>query len=351
MRVLTNLPQRDLRLVSETARSIEASGYDGVATQENKHEPFMALAVAAVATEKLQLATSVAIAFPRSPMVTASTAWDLQLASRGRFVLGIGPQVRAHNEKRFSVPWTAPVPRLREYIKAMRTIWHSWETGERLRFEGEHYRFTLMTPNFVPETRHLPPVPITIAAVGPLSLALAGEAADGVRLHGFCTRKYYETAVLPRLAAGWARTGRTRETFEISGGGFIATGPTEAEVQKRVDWVRARVAFYGSTPAYWPVFEAHDLGELGRKLNVMSKQGQWEAMTREISDDVVRLFAAVGTHAEIAKAIAERFAGGDAVSVGQVDEAIGDLPPDVIQDIQRIASPFQGFDQRWKAAA
>lgn len=347
MRIMTTLPQRDLRLVADAARSAEAQGYDGVVTLENRHEPFMALGVAAVATERLQLATGVAIAFPRSPMVTASTAWDLQLASRGRFTLGIGPQVRAHNENRFSVKWSPPAPRLREYVKAMRAIWRCWETGEKLKFEGEHYRFTLMTPNFVPPSLHLPMVPVQLAAVGPHTLRLAGEVADGVRLHAFCTRNYLERTVMPKLAEGWAKSGRKRENFEIHGGGFVATGATEEDVAKKVDWVRMRVGFYGSTPAYWPVLEAHGLGDLGRKLNAMSKQGQWAAMTREISDDVVRLFAAVGTHREIAQAIRTRFAGSDSVSASATSEEGADLPPDVIQDIQRIRTDFAGYAAGW----
>jgi probable F420-dependent oxidoreductase len=347
MRITTTLPQDDLRKVTAAAKAAEAAGFDGLVTLENKHEPFLALGVAAVATERVSLGTGVAIAFPRSPMVTANTSWDLQVASRGRFVLGIGPQIRPHNEKRFSVPWSPPVPRLREYIKALRAIWRSWETGEKLAFEGEHYRFTLMTPNFVPQSMHLPPVPVTLAAVGPLSLKLAGEAADGVRLHAFCTRRYYETAVLPRLAEGWAKSGRKRETFEVAGGGFIATGADEKAVAAQVEWVRMRVAFYGSTPAYWPVLEAHDFGDLGRKLNALSKQGKWDEMTRSISDDVVRLFAAVGTHAEIAGAIGERFAGGDAVSASASTERPADLPPDLLQDIQRIRTPFTGFATSW----
>ncbi|MGE3652395.1 MAG: TIGR03617 family F420-dependent LLM class oxidoreductase [Reyranellaceae bacterium] len=344
---MTTLPQRDLRLVPDAARAAEAQGYDGVVTLENRHEPFMALGVAAVATETLQLATGVAIAFPRSPMVTASTAWDLQLASRGRFVLGIGPQVRAHNENRFSVKWSPPAPRLREYVKAMRAIWRCWEKGEKLKFEGEHYRFTLMTPNFTPESMGLPMVPVELAAVGPHTLRLAGEVADGVRLHAFCTRTYLEQTVMPKLTEGWAKSGRTRENFEIHGGGFIATGATEEDVAKKVDWVRMRVGFYGSTPAYWPVLEAHGLGDLGRKLNAMSKQGQWAEMTREISDDVVRLFAAVGTHREIANAIAERFAGSDSVSASATSEEGADLPPDVIQDIKRIRTDFTGYGAAW----
>lgn len=342
MRVLTALPQDDLRQVPEAARAAEAAGYDGLLTMENKHDPFLPHALAAVATERVELGTSVAIAFPRSPMVTANVCWDLQIASRGRFVLGIGPQIRPHNERRFSVPWTPPVPRMREYVQALRAIWTCWEKGERLRFEGKHYTFTLMTPHFVPPSQSMKMVPITLAAVGPHSLRLAGEVADGVRLHSFCTRRYLEEAVVPLLHDGFAKSGRNRTHFEITGGGFIATGPDDAAVTKMFEWVRQRIAFYGSTPGYWPVLEMHGLGDLGRELNAMSKQGRWEEMTRRIPDDVVHLFAAVGTHSELPRAIERRFGGiSDAVNVGS------GVPGDVLQDVKRIAVPFQRYQTPW----
>src|SRR5580700_5796009 len=179
MRVLTTLPQDDLRKTAAAAQAAEAAGYDGALTMENKNDPFLAHAIAAVCTERMQLGTSVAIAFPRSPMVVANTSWDLQIASRGRFVLGIGPQIRPHNERRFSVKWTAPAPRLREYVQSLRAIWTAWETGERLHYEGKHYHFTLMPPYFIPVSQHMKMVPVTLAAVGPHSLRLAGEVADG----------------------------------------------------------------------------------------------------------------------------------------------------------------------------
>lgn len=181
MQIHTTLVQSDLRKVTAEIQRIEAAGYDGVMTQENRHDPFLPLAVAAVASERLQLGTGVAISFPRSPMIMANLCWDLQLASRGRFVLGIGTQVKGHNERRFSVPWTAPAPRMKEYVQSLRSIWHSWKTGEALAFEGEHYNFTLMTPNFTPEPMAYAPPPVTIAAVGPAMLRVAGEVADGVR--------------------------------------------------------------------------------------------------------------------------------------------------------------------------
>ncbi len=340
MRVMTALPQDDLRLVPEAARSAEAAGYDTLLTMENKHDPFLAHALAALATERVQLATSVAIAFPRSPMVVANAGWDLQIASRGRFVLGLGPQIRPHNERRFSVPWSPPAPRLREYVQALRAIWTSWQTGERLRFEGKHYTFTLMPPYFVPPSRNMEMVPVTLAAVGPHALRLAGEVADGVRLHGFCTRRYLEREVMPRLAEGFARSGRDRAAFEVAGGGFVATGCDAAEVSRMIEVARGRIAFYGSTPGYWPVLEMHGLGDLGRKLNAMSKEGKWAEMSREVSDEVVHLFAAIGTHAEIAGAIERRFGGvADAISLAGNPA----MPPDVLAQIRRIPAPFEGF--------
>ncbi|MBI3826607.1 MAG: TIGR03617 family F420-dependent LLM class oxidoreductase [Candidatus Rokubacteria bacterium] len=348
MRLVTTLPQDDLAQVPAVARGAEAAGYDGVVTSENRNDPFLALGVAAVNTTRLTLCTGIAIAFARSPMVVASMSWDLQTASRGRFVLGLGSQVRAHNENRFSVPWSPPAPRLREYVEALRAIWRCWEKGEKLDHRGPHYKFTLMTPNFTPTSTHQPMVPVTIAAVGPGMLRVAGEVCDGVRLHGFCTRKYMEDVVLRELRAGMMKSGRSRERFEISGGGFVATGADEAAVAAMVEWVRYRVAFYASTPAYWPVLEVHGLGELGRKLNVMSKAGQWDTMAREISDDVVRLFAAVGTHEDLAREIERRFGGiSDTVGLSGGYGTRQDAPPDLVQDIRRIPSAFTGYATEW----
>jgi probable F420-dependent oxidoreductase len=348
VRILTTLPQDDLAEVPAAARAAEAAGYDGLVTSENRNDPFLALGVAAVSTARIGLSTGVAIAFSRSPMPVANASWDLQVASRGRFVLGLGSQVRAHNENRFSVPWSAPAPRMREYVEALRAIWRCWEKGEKLAYRGQHYTFTLMTPNFTPRSAGQPMVPVTIAAVGPAMLRLAGELADGVRLHAFCTRRYLDQVVLREVGAGMARSGRTRERFEISGGGFVATGPDEESVAKMVEWVRYRVAFYASTPAYWPVLEVHGLQELGAKLNRMSKSGQWDSMAAEIPDDVVRLFAAVGTHRDLAREIERRFGG--AADAGALSGGYGvrqDIPPDLIQDIRRIPSPFTEFATRW----
>ncbi len=348
MKVHDILPQADLRRTAVSAKASEMAGYDTLLTVENKHDPFLAHAIAAVSTDRIELGTNVAISFPRSPMVMANVCWDLQNASRGRFVLGIGPQVRPHNERRFSVPWTAPAPRMREYVMALRAIWTCWEKGEKLDFRGRYYTFTLMPPYFVPPSIGQRMVPVTLAAVGEHSLRLAGEVGDGVRLHPFCTRRYMEEAIFPRLHEGMARSGRPREHFEITGGGFIATGKDAAAVARQFEWVRGRIGFYGTTPSYWPVFEMHRLGDLGRELNQMSKQGKWAELASRVSDDVVHLFTAVGTHKEIAARIETRFGGlSDAISLRGDPTDMSHIPSDLIQDIRRIPTPFQGYKTTW----
>src|SRR3954470_16712487 len=204
MRIFTTLPQEDLRKVGPAAQKIEADGYTGVSTQENRHDPFLALAVAGVATNKIELHTGVAISFPRSPMVAANVGWDLAASTGGRFTLGLGSQGRAHNEGRFSVPWSPPAPRMREYVQAVRAIWAAWKGDGKLNYEGKHYRFTLMTPNFTPEAYDGPLPRLGVAAVGPVMLKVAAEESDDVKLHSFCTRKYLEQNIMPILKAGLA---------------------------------------------------------------------------------------------------------------------------------------------------
>ncbi len=348
MRVLTVLPQHNLQDVPAEAAAIEAAGYDGAVTMENKYEPFLPLAVAATATKRIELSTGIAIAFARSPMVVAETAHDLQTASKGRFTLGLGSQVKGHNERRFSVPWSPPVPRLREYIEGMRAIWRCWEKGEKLNYVGEHYQFTLMTPNFIPDRNGLPPVPVTIAAVGPAMLRLAGRVCDGVRLHPFCTRRYLEDVVMPRLEDGFTKGGTKRENFEITGGGYMVTGPDQESIDKLFEWVRYRVAFYGSTRSYFPVWELHDEQDLGMKLHEMSKRGEWDKMAAEVPDDIVHLFAAVGGYDEIVGAAEARFGGiSDTLNASMSADLDISLPGEVIQDLQKIPTRFQGFKETW----
>ena len=299
MKINTGLPAEDLNAVGPAAKAIEALGFSGVSTQENRQDAFLPLAVAATSTSSLELRTSIAIAFARSPMVAANMSWDIQRASKGRFTLGIGSQVKGHNVRRFSVPWSAPAPRMREYVQALRAIWDCWANGTPLDYQGEHYQFSLMTPNFTPEPCEQGVPKVQIAAVGPAMMKVAAEECDGVMLHVFCTGKYLEEVIMPRLNKGLENSGRTRADFEISGGGFIATGADDEAVHRMFEWVRKRVGFYGSTPSYWPVFEQHGWEDLGHKLNDMSKKGQWDDMTQAVSDDVVHEFCVTGRYDQI----------------------------------------------------
>lgn len=351
MRIATSIIQDRLADSGEVAAAAEAAGYDCATTQENNHEPFMPLAVAATRTQTMELATGIALAFPRSPTVMAHSAWDLHVSSNGRFTLGIGSQVKGHIERRFATPWTAPQPRLRSYIRALRAIWDCWERGGELDFQSEHYSLSLMPPNFRPPASDLKPVPVTIAALGPYMLRLAGELCDGVRLHPFNTRRYLENVVLPEINTGRERGGVPREQFEISGGGFLATGKDEEAVRKAMEWVRWRVAFYGSTRTYHGVFEQHDLLDLGLKLHDMSKKAKWDAMPGEVSDDVLALFAAIGTYDTIAASVAERYGNlvdtlsDDTVFYADTDER--GLPPVVIAQIRALTTPFVGYQDSW----
>ena len=330
MKVNTGIPVHDLKAVGAAAQTAEAAGFSGISTQENRQDPFLPLAVAAAHTEDLELRTSIAIAFARSPMVAANMSWDLQRASNGNFTLGLGSQVKCHNVRRFSVPWSAPAPRMREYVQSIRAIWDCWKNGTPLDYQGEHYQFSLMTPNFTPEPLNGELPKIQIAAVGPAMMKVAAEECDGVMLHAFCTRKYLDEVILPKLQQGLNAKGKARTDFEISGGGFIVTGKDDEAVNKMFEWVRMRVGFYGSTPSYWPVFEAHGWQDLGQKLNDMSKKGQWQDMTKEISDDVVREFCAVGRFDEIEKEISRRFAGPiDVISMPS------DTPSDLIMALKQ----------------
>jgi probable F420-dependent oxidoreductase len=348
MRVFTRLPMRDWNATVQAARDAEAAGFDAVMTVELGHDVFAPLTIAAMATERIELTPSVAVAFPRSPTVLASQAWDLQANSRGRFVLGLGSQVKGHNERRFGIAWTAPAPRLRDYVRALRAIWCCWETGEKLDFRSEHYTLTLMTPDFSPEPTGLPMVPVTIAAVGEAMLRVAGEVADGVRLHPLCSRRYLEQACLPQIAVGMARGGRRRENFDVHGGGFIATGPNEAAVAGAMDQVRRRIGFYGSTRTYMPILALHGLQDLGLKLHGLSVEGGWSAMAAQVPDDVVHVFAACGTYAEIAGAIEQRYGGAaDSIDLDFPPDAPLGLRREVVADIRRIPHRFAGFAGNW----
>ena len=344
LKVDTVLPTEDWRAVAESARRAEQQGFAGVMTPEIQNDPFIPLAFAATATEGLRLGTAVAIAFPRSPMVVANTSFDLQRNSKGRFVLGLGTQVKGHNERRFSVKWESPGPRMKEYVESLRAIWRSWEHREPLRYEGKFYRFSLMTPEFAPPPTGLPLVPVTIAAVQPYMLRLAGEVCDGVRLHGFCTKRYLEEVCLPAIEEGLRRCGRDRTRFEIWGGGFIATGKTADDVRKAVEETRYRIAFYGSTRTYAGVLSLHGWDEQAAKLHELSVRGHWQEMPKVVSDEIVEAFTAVGTWDEIAGKIRDRFGGlSDRIALGFPRSTPDGLVRELLTDIERVPARFEGW--------
>ena len=344
MRVSMGLPVHDWSACAAAARQAEEDGVDVLTSNELRHDPFTPLAFAAMATERVMLVPSVAIAFPRSPMIVANHAWDLQRHSKGRFAVGLGSQVKAHNERRFSVPWIAPAARLGEYVEALRAIFRCWEHGEKLDYKGKYYTFTLMTPEFSPGPQHLPLPPIAMAAVGPLMLKTAARVADSVRLHGFATKKYVDEIVRPLLAEELAKHGKSFDHFEITGGGFVATGPDEAAVKEAAEKIRYRVAFYGSTPAYRGVFDLHGVGDLGIKLNAMVREGRWSELARQVPDDVLDLFVARAPYEGLAEAMEKRFGGiVDAVSVDFVDGTPASVRRETIAALRKIPNTFTGF--------
>jgi probable F420-dependent oxidoreductase len=352
MRIARGLSTDDWFGCGPAAREAEEDGFDCVTTAELRHDPFVPLAFAALHTRTVQLATSVAIAFPRSPMIVANTAFDLHRHSNGRFVLGLGTQVKAHNERRFSVPWSPPAPRIGEYVEALRAIWRVWEMGGKLAYAGEHYRFSLMTPEFAPPPTGLPLIPVTIAAVGQVMVKTAARHCDGVRLHGFATRRYLEEVVYPMLSAELQRLGKPRAAFEVSGGGFVATGRDEAAVAAAAEKLRYRVAFYASTPAYRPVLTLHGLEDLGDKLHAMTRRGEWERMAQEVADDVLDLFIVRATYAELAGAIERRFGGlVDTVSFEFSTDDGREVRREVIAAVHAIPQSFKGFDTSRPAEA
>ncbi|MEU6750042.1 TIGR03617 family F420-dependent LLM class oxidoreductase [Spirillospora sp. NPDC046719] len=315
MRADGKLAAGPLRQVAETAREHEARGYAGLWTSESQHDPFLPLVAAAQATGRLELGTAIAVAFARSPMTLAYTAWDLQRYTEGRFTLGLGSQVKPHIERRFSMPWSRPAARMREMVSAIRTIWDSWQNGSKLSFEGDFYRHTLMTPFFSPGPLPTPAPKIVIAAVGEAMCRVAGEVCDGILLHGFTTERYIREVTLPTVREGQEKAGRSDLPFEVVGLPLTATGTTEESLAEAVGAVRRQIAFYASTPAYRGVLELHGWGDLGDELHAMSRGDdpeKWTKMGDAINDEVLNTFAVVGPPDEIAPVLSERF--GDLVT-------------------------------------
>jgi probable F420-dependent oxidoreductase len=294
---------------ADDAVTAEQAGYDAVWASETQHDPAVMITLAAMRTERVTLGTAISVAFARTPMTLAMTANDLHLVTGGRFVLGLGTQIKPHVTKRFSMPWSHPAARMHEYIRATRAIWDAWATGERLDFRGDYYTHTLMTPFFSPGPNPHGNPPIHLAGVGPRMTTVAGEVADGFMAHAFSTERYLHEVTLPALRQGFSNAGRDGSDFEFQGTALIATGNTEEEFAASVRDVRRQVAFYGSTPAYAPVLELHGWGELARELNRLSKQGQWDAMGEAIDDEVLHAIAVVAEPDEVGPALERRFAG------------------------------------------
>lgn len=348
MRVTTQLPNYDLFEAQKVAQLWERAGLDGVVALENAHNPFFPLAASAMATSKIQLGTAVSMAFPRSPTITAHAGWDIQNASKGRFYLGLGAQVKAHNERRYGLQWTPPAPRMRDYIGAVRAIWSAWENKTPLDYHSDTYNLTLMTPNFSPKPNGFPKIPISMACVGPAMLRVAGEVCDGVRLHPFSTRNYLKEVSNARIAEGLARGNRSRKNLEIVAGGFIATGRNEEAVAKMKEYVRFRIAFYCSTRAYWDVLRLHDLEALGEKVNPYPRENRWDEMAALIPDDIVDLFAVVADYKTLPKKLEERYGGlADTISLQFAPDDDVDEVAEVVREIQKIPSEFEGYDTKW----
>ncbi len=294
--------------IEAAAVAAEAAGYDGFGVPETKHDAFTSLALAARATSTITLHSGIAVAFARNPMSTALLANDIQLISAGRFQLGLGSQVRPHIERRFSMPWSHPASRMEEFIAAIRAIWQSWASGERLAFRGQFYHHTLMTDFFNPgQNPHRNP-PILLAAVGELMTKVAGRVADGMLCHSFTTEAYLRERTLPALLQARG----SLDGFELSLPVFVVLGGDSQARSAAEAGVRGQIAFYGSTPAYKPVLELHGWGGLADELNALSRRQAWAEMGALISDDVLGAFAVAGSPAEVAAALHARF--GDVIT-------------------------------------
>jgi probable F420-dependent oxidoreductase len=328
--VMTARPEE----MPSAARELEELGYDGVFTAETSHDPFLPITLAALETERIELGTGIAVAFARNPMSTAVIANDLQLYTEGRFILGLGSQIKPHIEKRFSMEWSHPADRMREFILAIRAIWATWNEGEKLDFRGDYYRHTLMTPFFNPGPNPYGTPKVFLAAVGERMTEVAGEAADGILLHGFTTERYVREVTLPALERGWARAGKQRGDFELSGPMFVVTGTNDEEYEAARRGTKQQIAFYGSTPAYRGVLELHGWGDLQGELNRLSKQGDWVQMGELVDDEVLATFAVTGEPEEIPAKLLERY--------GDIVDRVSFYAP-YKSDPERWARVVEGF--------
>jgi len=299
----------DLKTIPSYARKVEALGYDCLWSSETQHDPFLPLAVAATVTSEIKLGTAIAVAFPRSPMVLAHIAWDLQRASAGRFILGLGTQVKGHNERRFSVKFESPGPKMREIVLALRSIWDTWQNGTKLDFKGRVYRFDLMTPFFNPGPIEHPKIPVYIAGVNQYMCRVAGEMCDGLHVHPFNSPKYLREYVQPAVNDGLRASGRKREDLTYVTSTFVVVGDTEPELAQARRSVKQQIAFYASTRTYEPVLAAHGWQDLTPALHRKSVAGDWKGMAELITDEMLDTFAVTGTYETIGRKLKGRYAG------------------------------------------
>lgn len=297
----------DLQTVAAGAAHVESLGFSGLVTEETRDDPFIILSLAAAATTTLKLGTAVAIAFARSPTSMAMSAWSLQKLSRGRFTLGLGPQVRAHVMRRFGMPAHPAAASMREYVHAVRNLWNHWQYGSPLDIRGEYYNIDLSVPLFNPGPIARPDIPIHLAAVNPLMCRTAGEVADGIRPHPVCTPSYIEHVMLPAVREGARKAGRSLDRFDVCMKPLIATAPDDEQLAPAVRDARARIAFYASTPSYARAFAHESLEELAAEAKILSRAQRWEELPNLVSDEVLNRFVVVGTHAEIGQRLLDRF--------------------------------------------
>ncbi|MGD2060824.1 MAG: TIGR03617 family F420-dependent LLM class oxidoreductase [Acidimicrobiia bacterium] len=339
MKVDYYFASRPPETAGDAAREAAQLGYDGFFSAETQYDPFFPLTHAAVAVPELELGTAIAVAFPRSPTVMAMTAWDLARQSNGKFMLGLGTQVRAHIVRRFNSYWSGkPAPQLREYIQAMRAVWDCWQNGTPLSFEGEFYNLSLMTPFFNPGPIRHPGVPVYIAGVGPHLSALAGEMCDGFHIHPFHTVEYLDQVVFPNLGKAAGEAGRSREDVEMVATVFIMTGRNDEEIAQAMEPVRQQISFYASTPSYRAVLEASGW-DFGERLHAMSKRGEWDKMPAAVPDEALEGAGVIAPIDDLAGAIKDKY--GDRIqrvgfySIGSVLMDDHDALRQVIAELQR----------------
>lgn len=307
MKIDANLISHDLNEMAAYTRAAEAIGFDGIWTAETQSDPFLPLVLAAEHSQRMTLGTAIAVAFPRSPATLAYIAWDLARYSQGRFILGLGSQVRGHVERRFGVKWEKPTQKMRETVLAIRAFWDCWQQGTKLDFKGEFYRFNLMTPFFSPGPHDYPHVPIYVSAINRLMLQVAGEVCDGVHLHVLHTVPYLREFALPQLQVGLDRSGRSREQLSLATSIFVIPTDDPKLAAEAEAYVRSQLSFYMSTPAYKVVLDIHGWGGLSERLGRMARRGEWDAMPALITDEVMETCAVAGSWADLPGIIRRKY--------------------------------------------